>query len=100
VGGNEQQQIEDLDFMPDYITMPLADGREVHVTSHEPTWHHLASRGLIVFSANEMERLQVSLAGMGKEDAAMAALVAVDIKETWATAYVRSGRAGGEVAHG
>ncbi len=69
----------------------LADGREITVTNCRQRWSELTEEGKIVFSENELTRLHAALAGMDEERRQRAALIAADIKEVFAGAYIRRG---------
>ena len=69
----------------------LTDGREIHVVSDEQSWKELAGQGFLVFSENEMKRLQVAMAGCS-EDARQGMINAVlDVKTVFSGAYIRRG---------
>ncbi|MBU2537256.1 MAG: toprim domain-containing protein, partial [Proteobacteria bacterium] len=69
----------------------LTDGREIHVVRDEQSWKALAAQGFLVFSENEMKRLQVAMAGCS-EDARQGMINAVlDVKSVFSGAYIRRG---------
>jgi len=93
-GAGGKDAMQEAESPLDYRIITLTDGRELCVTDHEPTWHHLSGAGKIVFSQNELERLKTACSGMDAVEAANAALLAVDIKEIFGSAYIRAGRPG------
>ncbi len=76
----------------DYQIVTMLDGREFYITASEPTWHALTMAGKVVFSQNELERLKVACGAMSPAELAQAALLAVDLKETFPSAYIQAGR--------
>lgn len=71
--------------------LTLIDGREVHITDQRNLWEELVAEGKVVFSEQELLRLQAACKGMSPEESAAAALLVVDAKEVFAGAYVRRG---------
>ncbi|BDD88726.1 hypothetical protein [Desulfofustis limnaeus] len=69
----------------------LADGREITVTNSRQRWAELTEAGRIVFSENELARLHAAVSGMDEERRQRAALLAADIKEVFAGAYIQRG---------
>jgi len=67
------------------------DGRVVNVTSDQAAWQEIASSGGLVFSENEIHRLQAAMRELNPEEAAVMASRVLDIKEVFTGAYVRSG---------
>lgn len=76
--------------MVHYI-VTLIDGREFDVTNDKSLWSRLTLEGRIAFSENELKRLQLACGAMTDAERTQAALQAVDIKETFAGAYIRGG---------
>lgn len=70
----------------------LTDGRELYLTDDRAEYARLQGEGRIVFTSNEMDRLKTATAGMDARERAIASLLAVDLKETFALAYIRAGR--------
>lgn len=79
------------DEQPDVRILTLTDGREIHITGDEPTWHALQAEGKIVFSRNELNRLQAATATMDADEKALFVGQAVDAKEIFDGAYIRRG---------
>lgn len=71
--------------------LTLTDGREIHIVDDKALWDQLSSDGLIVFSANELQRLQAACVGLAAAAHAEAVRSAVDAKEVFAGAYIRRG---------
>lgn len=82
--------ITEKDPVKHYI-MPLPDGRELHVTDSKELWTDLVAGGKIAFSENELLRLQEACAGMSGDERLAAAMRAVEVKEVFSGAYLRSG---------
>jgi hypothetical protein len=69
----------------------LTDGREIHVVKDETLWKKLSAGGKLVFSENEMIRLQTAMAGCSV-DARQGMINAVlDVKTVFSGAYIRRG---------
>jgi len=69
----------------------LIDGREINITDSRALWDELTAAGEIVFSEQELFRLQAACAGMTPDESAAAAMQVVDMKEIFQGAYVRRG---------
>ena len=74
-----------------YRIITLIDGRELHVTNNKPLWERLTAEGKIAFSENELKRLQLACGAMTEKERTIMALLSVDIKETFAGAYIKRG---------
>lgn len=81
-----------LEVADDYQIVTLVDGREFYITASEPTWHALTMAGKIVFSQHEMARLKLACTDMNPADLAQAALLAVNLKEAFPSAYIQAAR--------
>ena len=77
--------------IPAYKILALHDGREIHLTDDRDLWMELSDQGLIVFSTNELTRLQAACTGMSEEEKAAAVDKVVAMKEVFGSAYVRRG---------
>ncbi len=71
--------------------LTLQDGQEIHVVDSQPVWEQLVADGLIVFSENELQRLQTAIAGLEGEARTQAVQAAVDSKAVFHGAYIRRG---------
>jgi hypothetical protein len=76
---------------PDYRIVTLTDGREIHVVADEGLWKELAAEGKLVFSENEMKRLQVAMAGCGEDERVGMVNAVLDVKGVFSGAYIRRG---------
>ena len=79
---------------PKVFELTLDDGEVVLITDHQPTWKRLADEGHLVFSRNELARLQVAVAGLEGEERAAAVRAVLETKLVFGGAYVRAGRRG------
>lgn len=75
------------------ITLTMLDGRTVYVVETREMWEQYYREGKIVFSANEMERLQQAIAAMNDAERAKFLSLTLDIKETFNEAWIRRGAA-------
>lgn len=85
--GEEQPQAT-----PTHAIIVLHSGQEIHVTDNQSVWRQLADSGLIVFSGNELARLQTALAGLQGEARDIAVQAAMDAKTVFPGAYIRRGK--------
>lgn len=69
----------------------LTNGEQFYVTADEDEWHRLAGQGHVVFSQNELARLQRATAEMSDEERLAAALQAIEIKKVFPSAWIRRG---------
>lgn len=69
----------------------LNDGREIWLTDDQQQWRSWQEQGRIVMSSNELQRLQVVLAGMTVEERAKALDDVLAAKEIFPGAYIRRG---------
>ena len=76
---------------PVHRIVTLVDGREIYVTDDRGTWEKLTAAGKIVFSENGLKRIQLACGAMTDEERTALAMQVVDLKETFAGAYVRHG---------
>lgn len=74
-------------------TIILTDGREIHITDSKQTWAELMAEGMIVFSDNELLRVQSACATMNDDEKAKFVGLVVDAKEIFNGAYVQRGEA-------
>lgn len=74
-----------------HAILTLHSGQEIHVTDDPTIWQQLADTGLIVFSNNELIRLQTALTGLDAQDREAAVQAAVDAKAIFSGAYIRRG---------
>jgi len=75
----------------DYQIVTLTDGREIHVVADEALWKKLAAQGKLVFSENEMKRLQVAMAGASEDERQGMINAVLDVKAVFSGAYIRRG---------
>lgn len=76
---------------PNHQVLTLANGQEIHLVDNQELWEQLVAEGLIVFSHNELQRLQTALAGLHGEERIQAVQAAVDAKTVFPGAYIRRG---------
>lgn len=69
----------------------LADGRSFLVTADQGEWERLTAAGHVVFSENELRRLQEACRTMSREERLAAAMLALDMKEVFGNAWIRRG---------
>lgn len=78
---------------PKHHILTLASGQEIHLTDDRALWEELSDAGLVVFSEQEMVRLQAACATMSEEERTEAVARVVDMKIVFPGAYVRRGEA-------
>jgi hypothetical protein len=66
-------------------------GREIHVTDNRDVWEELTAAGEIVFSEQELLRLQAALTGLDEPVRAESIERVIDAKQIFTGAYVRRG---------
>jgi hypothetical protein len=71
----------------------LISGESFYVTADEAEWRRLVDSGEIVFSQNELSRLQRATATMNDAERLAAALQAIEIKKIFPSAWIRRGEA-------
>ena len=71
--------------------LTLASGQEIHVVDNQQAWEQLVAEGEIVFSENELNRLQASLVGLEGEERTAAVQAVIDAKAVFPGAYVHRG---------
>lgn len=76
---------------PTHQVLTLANGQEIHLVDNQELWEQLVGEGLIVFSHNELQRLQAALAGLQGNERIQAVQAAVDAKSVFPGAYIRRG---------
>jgi DNA primase len=79
--------------VPLFYVITLKNGREIHVTNDKSTWDDLVGAGKVVFSKNELCRLQESCSKMTTYQRQDAIQRILEVKETFSGAYIRSGQA-------
>lgn len=96
-GGNTSNPIAPVEGQAEVAcgnkTFELRDGRIFHVVHDVLSWRRLTESGETVFSVNELQRLQVALAGCAADERADLAATMLDIKEVFPGAYVKRGDA-------
>ncbi|MCX5876626.1 MAG: CHC2 zinc finger domain-containing protein [Deltaproteobacteria bacterium] len=90
--GNVPQPKQETTTSHDYQVVTLTDGREIHVVKDEALWKELTADGKLVFSENEMKRLQVVMAGAGEDERQEMVNALLDAKSAFGSAYIRAGR--------
>ncbi len=70
----------------------LTNGRTFYVVDDRATWDELAAEGKVVFSENELQRLQRATSGMNNEERLVAAMKILDMKEVFGSAYLSHGK--------
>jgi hypothetical protein len=85
-GAVEQESI-------DYLILTPADGREIYLTSDQDLWDQLSAEGKVVFSHNEMLRLQAACSTMDDAERAQFLGLVADAKEVFNPATIRRGEA-------
>jgi hypothetical protein len=91
-GEEGEKSIEKQTATGKHYIVRMPDGREVNVTDDKAIWQHLTDAGQIVFSEHEMQRLQAACHAMTASERAAMIARTIEIKETFAGAYLRSGR--------
>lgn len=71
----------------------LADGRSFLVTADQAEWERLTAAGYVVFSENELKRLQEACRTMTREERLAAAMLALEVKEVFGNAWIKRGEA-------
>lgn len=92
MGGEGVDNTATPEVPPDYRIVTLTDGREIHVVSDEALWKKLAAQGKLVFSENEMKRLQAVLAGASEDERMGMVNAVLEAKMAFGSAYIRAGR--------
>jgi hypothetical protein len=69
----------------------LTSGQSFYVTADRDEWDRLSAAGHVVFSDNELSRLQRACATMNDEDRLAAALQALEVKSVFPGAWIRRG---------
>lgn len=93
-GGAEQPAVppEDGAAQQSSATLiTLVSGESFYVTADEAEWRRLVDSGEIVFSQNELSRLQRATATMNDAERLAAALQAIEIKKIFPSAWIRRG---------
>lgn len=92
MGGEGVDNTATPELPPDYQIVTLTDGREIHVVADEALWKKLAAQGKLVFSENEMKRLQVVIAGASEDERMGMVNAVLEAKMAFGSAYIRAGR--------
>jgi DNA primase len=71
----------------------LADGRSFLVTADQAEWERLSADGHVVFSENELKRLQEACRNMSPQERHAAAMLALEVKEVFGPAWIKRGEA-------
>lgn len=71
----------------------LADGRSFLVTRDQAEWERLTAEGYVVFSENELKRLQEACRTMTREERLAAAMLVLEVKEVFGNAWIKRGEA-------
>lgn len=93
MGGEGVDNTATPEVAPDYRIVTLTDGREIHVVADETLWKKLAAQGKLVFSENEMKRLQVAMAGASEDERMGMVNAVLEVKMAFGSVYIRAGRA-------
>lgn len=75
----------------EYRVMTLTDGREICLTDDQEAWRQLAEAGEVVFSGNELRRLQLACVDLSPDEAAEMKKLVLDAKEVFGAAYIYRG---------
>ena len=75
----------------EYRIMTLPGGREICLTDNKETWDQLAAAGEVVFSGNELRRLQVACAELTTDEAEKMKKRVLEAKEVFGAAYIYRG---------
>lgn len=92
MGGEGVENTANIEGEPEYQIVTLTDGREIHVVADEGLWKKLAAQGKLVFSENEMKRLQAVLAGASEDERMGMVNAVLEAKMAFGSAYIRAGR--------
>lgn len=88
----EEEHEEELEITDHMVrTVTLKNGRTFHVVKDQATWLQLVEEGEIVFSENELLRLQQATSTMENDERLAAAMQVLDVKELFGGAYIRRG---------
>lgn len=90
--GEDKHQVKDVASGTTERVIALHDGREIYIVDNEADWHRLTDMGLVVFSENELSRLQQACATMDDATRRSFVLQVVDTKEVFTGSWVRDGR--------
>ncbi|MDR0477681.1 MAG: toprim domain-containing protein [Desulfobulbaceae bacterium] len=75
----------------------LTSGSEFHVTDDHKSWDALTAAGEIVFSRNELARLNEAIGGMDEAARLAAMEKMLDVKRVFAGSYIRTGRSASQM---
>jgi len=78
---------------PETLELDLETGDTVFITTSREKYQQLIRENKIAFSQNELERLQAATGSMDKTKKDRAVALVTDLKKTFGTAYIKSGRA-------
>lgn len=82
-GGGGEQQFKEI---------TLDNGETIYVTANQPVWEQLVYEGKIVFSENELLRLQQACTAATPEQRWQMIQAAIDTKKVFPGSYIRAGR--------
>ncbi len=91
--GNDQKIAEIDQDSATVRTVTLKNGRTFCITSDREEWDKLAAAGEIVFSDNELQRLQQACQTMNADEKQDAAALILDVKEIFGPAWICRGEA-------
>lgn len=91
--GRAEKEGAGNDDLPGVGVITTSDGRLLHVTNDQKTWLQLAESGKIVFTGNELQRLQTACSELTDAEAEIMKCSVLDTKEIMGTAYVYRGGA-------
>lgn len=94
-GGVKQTEQADEPSGPQHYILTLDSGEEVHVTDSRELWQELVDEGLLVFSAGELQRLQIACKGMNDAERQVALQQVLAAKSAFSGGYIVAGRGGG-----
>jgi hypothetical protein len=90
--GEEKLQVKDAPGGSLERVISLHDGREIYIVDNEEDWHRLTEMGRVVFSENELARLQQACVAMDEATRRSFVLQVVNAKEVFPGAWIREGR--------
>lgn len=91
-GGEDKHHFKEVAVGTTERVIALHDGREIYIVDNEADWHRLTDMGRVVFSENELTRLQQACATMGDDERRSFVLQVVSTKEVFPGAWIREGK--------